>query len=237
MLKSLLKSFLAAGVVFGAGMAQAADLDQIIYAPELKRLTPVEIGNGWYLRGDVGYSFDTEGQFRDVALSGRSERFNGRIGSDFTAGGGVGYQFTDWLRADVTADYYRGTAEFGAAPLLPDAKFWGLGLLGNAYVDLGTFAGFTPYLGAGAGSTYTKSSAIFRGDDRREAGGTSDWRFTYALMAGVSYDLSKSMKVDLGYRYSDVAGGNLFETADILTARDNGFKKHEVRVGLRYSLW
>ena len=39
----------------------AADLDEIIYAKELPVTQPVEVGSGWYLRGDLGYSIRTRG--------------------------------------------------------------------------------------------------------------------------------------------------------------------------------
>jgi opacity protein-like surface antigen len=44
-----------------AAPAHAADLDEIIYAKELPVTKPVEIGSGWYLRGDLGYSVQTRG--------------------------------------------------------------------------------------------------------------------------------------------------------------------------------
>ena len=71
------------------------------------------------------------------------------------------------------------------------------------------------------------------------------WRFTYALMAGLAYDVSKSMKVDLGYRYRHIDGGSMFQFDPATMAAgasgtqgsDPGFDTHEVRLGLRYSLW
>jgi opacity protein-like surface antigen len=41
-----------------AAPALAADSDQIIPAPVIEdNYVPVEIGTGWYIRGDVGYNF------------------------------------------------------------------------------------------------------------------------------------------------------------------------------------
>ena len=64
-------------------------------------------------------------------------------------------------------------------------------------------------------------------------------------MAGLAYDVSTNLKVDLGYRYRRIEGGPMFafDPASIAAgasgtqADDPGFSSHEVRVGLRYALW
>ena len=47
--------------LFAVGLAPlhalAADYDPPIYVDEAPEYQPVEIGSGWYLRGDVGYAF------------------------------------------------------------------------------------------------------------------------------------------------------------------------------------
>ncbi|KGF66952.1 heat resistant agglutinin 1 protein, partial [Hoeflea sp. BAL378] len=129
------------------------------------------------------------------------------------------------------------------------------GFLANAYLDLGTFSGFTPYVGAGAGVTrvtWDGLSSVSRcvgvgcgAATTTTSPGQESWRFTYALMAGMSYDITKDLKLDLGYKYSKIKDGPQFgydaataaAGATGAQANDNGFEKHEVRVGLRYSLW
>jgi opacity protein-like surface antigen len=168
MIKQLWMTGMAALVAAGAaGTAKAADLDRIIYAPELNRTVPVEIGNGWYLRGDIGYSVDTSS---DRAFD------DWRLDSDFSGGLGVGYQFTDFLRADVTADYTEGDVDGRfAGDINPfSSDFRAYTLLANAYVDLGTFVGFTPYVGAGAGGTYVDYAPYFSAG--LETPGGADWR-------------------------------------------------------------
>ena len=80
---------------------------------------------------------------------------------------GVGYQFNNWLRFDVTGEY-RGGSQFQSLYVLNDAGNTGTGNptqladfyrgnisswvgLVNGYVDLGTWWGITPYVGAGVG--------------------------------------------------------------------------------------
>ncbi len=64
-------------------------------------------------------------------------------------------------------------------------------------------------------------------------------------MAGVAMDVSKNLKIDLGYRYRRIAGGSMarWDATSVAAgatgtrAEDNGFTTHEVKVGLRYELW
>jgi opacity protein-like surface antigen len=264
-----------------AAPAQAADLDEIIYARELPVTQSVEIGSGWYLRGDLGYSTKTRGVATNYSVfsAGPPATYtttpfdSSSLSDDWSGSMGVGYNFTDYLRGDLTFDYSRGrfsgnTSSTAACAGLATGQCAGAdtqsfeqyGFMANAYVDLGTFVGFTPYVGAGAGltrvtwNTYTNDQSCVSvtgnvcgataATDRARSG-TESWRFTYALMGGVSYDLTKDLKLDLGYKYSKIKSGSQagFDAATIAAGAsgfqvsDNGFVKHEVRVGLRYSLW
>ncbi|MCY0148202.1 porin family protein [Hoeflea sp. G2-23] len=260
---------------------QAADLDDIIYAPDLPVTQPVEIGTGWYLRGDLGYSARTRGAATNYSVFNvgppaayAGEQFDtSSLDSNWSGSIGMGYSFTDYLRADLTFDYAEGKFDGTTSSLLSCAGVVGgqcasidtqdfeqYGFMANAYVDLGTYSGFTPYVGAGAGIARVTWGALT--NDQRcvsvvgnvcGAGvavdsthaGEETWRFTYALMAGFSYDITKDLKLDLGYRYSKVDGGAQF-SYDAVTAAagavgvqsyDNGIEKHEIRAGLRYALW
>ena len=57
-------------------------------------------------------------------------------------------------------------------------------------------------------------------------------------MAGTSYCLTNELKLDVGYRYSRVNGGRMFELAPVIGSAgpgfDDGFNVHEARAGLRY---
>ncbi len=266
-----------AALVGIAAPAQAADLDQIIYARELPVTQSVEVGSGWYLRGDLGYSTKTRGAATNYSVfsAGPPATFtstpynSASLKRHWSGSLGVGYNFTDYLRGDLSFDYSRGRfhgttssaaacagSAVGQCSSADTQTFEQYGFMANAYVDLGTFVGFTPYLGAGAGLTrvtwkpYTNDQtcvgacgAVVATD--RISSGTQSWRFTYALMGGVSYDITKDLKLDVGYKYSKIKSGSQanFDAASITAGAsgsqvsDNGFAKHEVRVGLRYSLW
>jgi opacity protein-like surface antigen len=262
-----------------AGTASGADADA---APEIKMPeVNVKTAQGWYVRGDAGYAVGTDHHAPSIraydSTSGDygSQSFdNSRFdGSDLTGGIGIGYQFNDLIRADVTGDLFDGDFDGRFADDSPcsggaagtgcrgksSSSFRAGSLMVNGYVDLGTVAGFTPYLGAGIGATRvnwdsvdTVSACV---DGAVGCGGAanigtrypgeSSWRMTYALMAGVSYDIAPNMKVDLGYRYSHVAGGDMFgySAADSAAGaegsmgHDGGLARHEIRVGLRITTW
>lgn len=283
-LRSCLGSLLAAFALLPATQALAADYDPPIVIDEVVEHVPVEIGTGWYLRGDVSYIFATRanGDFTyrtfDPATGIYADNVfaTGRVRSDFSAGVGFGYRFNEWMRADATVDWFRarfnGTTA-SAAPCVDPLVFPGfagtgcrsddsgrakaLSFMANAYVDLGTYVGFTPYVGGGAGFTYLQwdgfTSNNFCVGATCPVGLVSsdthqwrkDWRFTWAAMAGVSYDVNKNLKVDFGYRFRRISGGAMFGWDPVSAAngatgtqgRHPALTSHEFKIGLRYELW
>lgn len=272
---------LSAALVASAMPAFGADYDApVVYEPpvvvgELEEYVPVEVGSGWYLRGDIGYSFSTapSGAFtyRTFTAGTYAEGTftTGSYTGELGFGAGFGYRFSDLLRAEMTAENFNlrfnGTRSFAApcpgglgtsCSVVDQAQMNAWSVMLNGYVDLGTFARFTPYVGAGAGvtfanwgnasSTYTCAGAGCVGAPfTLEHPGMPNWRFSYAAMAGVAYDINKNLKVDLGYKYRNVAGGDMFgfdatsraAGASGAEARDPGFSQHEIRLGLRYEFW
>src|SRR5690606_15452208 len=173
-----LASCVAALAIMASAQAIAADYDPPIFVEEAPEWVPVEIGSGWYLRGDVTYTVDTEPRelfgYRTFDIgSGTygSDSFDTTsLGENFSFGGGVGYHFNDWLRFDATLDAGKlgcdgSTSSIDACPGGPagttcrsedSAKAFAWSGLLNGYVDIATIAGFTPYVGAGAGYTYLR---------------------------------------------------------------------------------
>ena len=136
---------------------------QPYYAPP-----PVEEFGGWYLRGDIGFSNQNVKSVRDTnsaAYDNVAVSSTGSFDSAGIYGGGVGYRFNNWFRADVTGEY-RGKSNFTGLDVItgtgPFTGFVGtdaysatkseLVFLANAYVDLGTWYCITPFVGAGVGT-------------------------------------------------------------------------------------
>jgi opacity protein-like surface antigen len=139
---------------------------------------------------------------------------------------GVGYQINNWLRFDVTAEY-RGGSHFQALEqvAIPStstqfADFYRgdmssfIGLF-NGYVDLGCWYGITPFIGAGvglannrlSGLTDTGFAYVGPGSTGSPTGGYfsdgSKINFAWALMAGLDFNVTQNLKLELGYRYLD----------------------------------
>ncbi|MEX3010407.1 outer membrane protein [Hoeflea sp. TYP-13] len=272
-------SLIAALLLGGSNAALAADLDNIIYAPQLPRMQPVEVGNGWYLRGDVGYDFSTDGsatsfQNFDVALTTYTTQAyaTSSFDTDVSVGAGFGYQFNDWLRGEAMVSYQNGSFNAtSSSTTLPctglatgtgcntsgSADFNAYGFMANGYIDLGTYIGFQPYVGAGAGYTlmdydnYNSTETCVGGGCASTTpftvahSGERSWRFTYAFMAGFAYEFMRNLKADLGYKYTNVDGGDTYgfdatsaaAGASGIQGTDNGFSTHQVKASLRYALW
>jgi opacity protein-like surface antigen len=251
MSKSLLG---AAALVLLAGAAHSADVYQpeplpsIMDAPEIT----VQEASGWYLRGDIGYSFNKS---RGVEyFQGSNDTLvdftSASLKDSFWAGAGVGYQVNGYLRTDVTFDHmfktdFRGSTTGlcgGVTCTSSDAsEMRAYTLMANAYVDLGSYAYFTPYVGAGIGGSYVKwnrlRNTICTGGtcDTTEHDGDGSWRFAYQLMAGASFDITCNVKGDVGYRFRHTLGGDMFGYADNGgPGRDKGFYSHSVHAGARY---
>ena len=78
-------------------------------------------------------------------------------------------------------------------------------LLANAYVDLGTWNCFTPFVGAGIGGAYNTlhdfSDVGIPTAGRGFGRNPSQWNLAWALYAGVAYEVTRNFKVELAYRY------------------------------------
>jgi opacity protein-like surface antigen len=256
------KLFLAALAIGFAGPVFAADLPEEPQVVEQAPATPDVGYGGWYIRGDLGYR---KSDFRGadyvtygaedcgpcgspVAVPGSNSFSSGDLKGGFSVGGGIGYKVSKYFRTDLTLDYwaktkFTGSTTDGIETSTDTSKMGALLMLANAYADLGTWHGITPYVGAGIGGAYLKWDDLhnqFPGVDDRHSGGKG-WRFAYALMAGASYCLTDKMMLDAGYRFSHIQGGKMFDYADSSAGGpgagpgyDHGFNNHEVRAGLRY---
>jgi len=226
----------------------------------------------------------------------------GRTGAA-SGGIGFGYQYNSWLRTDFEIDRAVFRPSSAQAPIwcpsgtvmddqstkLPVGYLYDPNEtctpyvtahlnrttpMFNAYLDLGHWSGFTPYVGAGVGMSYLQSSAAVT--YYNTANGQSwapnlgvtgvplqwvtangvyvtppralqfaqlqpnqyvkkvSWKFSWNLMAGVSYDISQNLKIDAHYRLLDA--GSYTGLPSMLTLAPGVTKElvsQEVRVGVR----
>lgn len=244
-------AIIAAAFLMGApAIVQAADVTTPYYPPA----TPIEIGSNWYLRGDIGYKFYTT---PDVHFDepGYGDFIDEEITSTGVVGIGFGYEFNDFFRMDLTLDYeWPGHFEGRlicppACTAAPDPEYsieradisaW-TGLI-NAYFDFGSWGSLTPYVGAGIGASYLSTSNVnFINPDGSTGtwGGAGKWNLAWALMAGVTYDLSYNLALDVNYRYVNLGDAESAPTT-ILTGqpiRYDDIAAHEIRMGLRWMIY
>lgn len=230
-----------AGSALLAGGARAADPAQSWPEPEAP-IAPrfTELMSGWYLRGDIGYRRNAIGgtQLAPTSTSGAvtseyfsKDTYSGTVGAGYKLG---------FLRADVTADFgspmsYRANAALGGANYY-NASVSATTLLANAYLDMGTWGGFTPYVGAGIGASYLRAAKFLTPLSTSETTVTTI-SMSWAAMAGVSYQFASNLALDIGYRYinfGNARAGDPAVNTDYLQL--NKLTAQEVRIGLRLLL-
>ncbi|MCW5749744.1 MAG: porin family protein [Alphaproteobacteria bacterium] len=180
---------------------------------------------GPYVRLDLGYSdsLSLKGNFDDDVRGSAAVQL------------GLGYRFNPWLRFD-TAINYRG---------LYDRKISGskievenLLVLANLYWDIWRFGGFTPYLMGGIGGAWNNLEDF--NTSLGKVQGDSRIAFAWQIGGGISYDITRTLSLDLGYRYVDAGrirsdndgSAGLFDPSenDRLSGR---LRSHDFMIGLR----
>lgn len=227
--RSLLAS--AALALVPAMPALAADYSPPIYIDQAPEYVPVEIGTGWYLRGDVSLNVDRP-VYQFTLFGQRTD--NNRLGGSL----GVGYHFSDLLRAELNAGLIMGdryTYNDGVDSLTTTFRAW-TGMA-NAYFDLGTIAGITPYVGAGVGLMHARHRIVVDAPSLGATGLSSGHQteFAYSLGAGVNYKVAANTSVDLGYQYLSSPRMRYLDTNTFAERR--GVDYHQIKLGLRYDLW
>ncbi len=221
--------------------ANAADMGRFAPSSPLLQNAPLlvdEFSSGWYLRGDIGYRWNEVDNV--VSLEPPpGARDHDALSKTWMFGAGVGYKL-EWFRADFTVDYGTKVDFTGNSTVRNNdftAKIDSVTGLVNVYGDLGTWAGFTPYIGAGIGFAHLQAANFGIASDGvpRDADSAGSWNFAWAYMAGISYRLMGNVHIDAGYRHVNMG--------DVTTGRIGGnkltFKEmsaDEVRLGFRYVL-
>jgi len=229
-------------------VASAADLPQAPEAPE-----PVDIGGGWYLRGDIGvrvYDEEFDAAYKDRADKHVKIEYEDKdVDTAFFIGGGIGYKMNKWFRFDVTADHQfdadiEGRMICGGcattAYSTEKTSFSVTTVMANGYIDLGHFFGFSPYIGAGVGGAYVdfdKHYGYNPDGSTNTLYGDSDWNFAWAVMGGTAFDLGNGLVADLGYRYLNIGEGESSHNDYTGYIEHDTIDSHEVRLGLRFAVF
>jgi opacity protein-like surface antigen len=212
-----------------------------------------ELFSSWYLRGDIVMSNQQVGSLDNFLYAGNMIQ---PVGMGFDSapifGIGVGYQYNDWMRFDLTAEY-RGKANFHGLDIVnrtftdeyhASKSEWLF--LANAYLDLGTWWCVTPFVGLGLGfsrntiSSFLDINTPFNGV--AFAAAESQWSFAWALHAGLAVKATPNMTFEFSYRYVSLGDAT---TGDIMTytGTNNFFNpmlfknisSHDFRLGMRFT--
>jgi opacity protein-like surface antigen len=269
-LKTLAFAGAVAMVAVSAVTASAADLAP---APAPLMAPPpapmIETSSGIYLRGDVGVGHMGETTVSSVLTNTALppvpdwRRDSTSLGNVGFAGVGVGYQFNSFLRADITAEF-RTSSQYNGLFSYQDAvtcattpgnrcydryrsSIQSNVFLANTYIDLGTWRGITPFVGAGVGLASHKIHGIMDegwpniglgiGRDKTST------KLAWALMAGLGFEVTRNLKMEVGYRYLNMgtATSGVIVCQNTVNPCYNETQKfklqsHDVKVGFRYLL-
>ena len=210
-------------------VAQAADIE----------VAPEPMGLGWYVSVFGGWSHakDESGSFS----SGTPIYFDLELDDGFTAGIALGAQINEWLRGEVELSGNWHDAEGFVDTTVPptsttlDGDETALFALANLWLEVPIGLGpLRPYAGGGVG--------FGRLDlDIETSGGSTlfddaDWGFAWQLGAGVAFDVSESIAIDLGYRYKRIENADIEVHDDWATGEEveKDYKSHNFLVGLRF---
>ena len=245
-----------------SSMAVAADM--AIAPPPMYAPAPVvEDFGGWYLRGDIGFSNQRVGRLSN-ALDAANTTSVQKLGFNTAGifGLGVGYKVNNWFRADITGEYL-GNSQFHGTDAITYPGGVGIDtyhatksewvVLGNAYVDLGTWWCMTPFIGAGVGGARVSIANFTDHGIANNGGGAlpglavgdnvSKWNLAWALHAGVAYKVTPNFTVELAYRYLDMGDGLTgdLRTFDGINNINNpttfkNITSHDLKLGVRWDL-
>ena len=166
-------------------------------------------------------------------------------GTDYTVstdtgyilGAAVGMHVWNSFRAEIEVSHssWDGDdySETGGGAGTVDGDISATYLLGNLWWDFDTGTSFTPYIGGGAGIAWADGDTTFGGNTYGYGDGEAG--FAFQLGAGLKFNLTEQLGLDIGYRYKSIQnidfddsdGGGVYEDGDL--------NSHNAQVGLTFS--
>ena len=119
----------------------------------------------------------------------------------WAAGGMIGYDFVG-PRVEIEGVYRNNQATVGAGPFNAfGASKDDIGVLANILYDFNPGGTIVPYIGAGAGVAFVRTSALGLSSDSTQ--------FAYQAILGVGYNIDPQFRVNLDARYYGTTSPNL----------------------------
>ncbi|MEZ5841908.1 MAG: outer membrane beta-barrel protein [Hyphomicrobiales bacterium] len=259
-------------LVASTGVAGAADMaypEPPVVAHEPAFANPAA---GWYIRGDVGLGITENDGWELGSLTAANGRFlTDDIGDAPIIGAGVGYRVNEFVRLEITGEYrgsigisatdqYRHTCTFvggsctSVGGVINRNNMWegqldSTVVMVGGLVDVGEFAGITPFVGGSVGAAYNRIHGL-RDSDPSDLGGggiakdKGTWNFAWALQTGLAYDVSDRLTLEAGYRFMSLGDAESGAVSCLPTSAGCGFEgvkvkdlySHDLRLGMRWAL-
>ncbi len=245
------------------GAAFVLPLSAGAWAADLPEIPPyqqpqVEVGKTWYLRGDIGMTNYSVDSLYNVLYDSEGTTID-NVSKNFESSPlfslGVGFRHSDHLRFDVTGEF-RGNGTFhgldvyhydgGSGTDEYTAVLSSWAFMANAYWDIGTWHGVTPFVGGGVGTSLntlkgftdvnTTTNGVAYGAD------FSQWSLAWQLTAGMAFQVSPNVTFEAAYRYINLGNAQSGDLVayDGTNSVDNPMEFHNLtsqdfKVGLRYA--
>ena len=180
-------------------------------SPLSKSLIPLGIVAS-AISGSISFADDSQGFYvtagagstsvSDVTATAAGTSVAVDIGSGFSSELGLGYDFGNDIRTEITWGEAKGdfNSVAGVAVTSGDVKASTIGV--NVYKDFSGDSNFTPYIGAGLGTTSIDTSAITI-NSTSYVGSNADTK-TFSLKIGSSYEVNDNTNLFLEGKYASI---------------------------------
>lgn len=181
----------------------------------------VQASEGWYLNGTAGATLLSDSK---ISLSGGTT-LDANFDLGYNLRGALGYSF-EMYRLEVEIGWWaNGFNRIQGVSTDPGGDMTSLSLLFNSYFDFSNESPWTPYIGLGIGL----ASVAVEGLNISGFQDDSSAVFAYQFSAGIGFDISENVVLDLSYRY--------YATQDAaINDADFPYATNSFSLGVRFAL-
>jgi outer membrane protein OmpA-like peptidoglycan-associated protein len=186
---------------------------------------------GPYVRGDIGYSTDTNFSADDENIDwgdvSADEGWMGLLGG--------GYSWLNGFRLEGELGYRDN--DFNDTEALDDGgSITAWSLMANGYYDFNAWGMVRPYVGLGIGVADVEVEGADLIPAPPAFADGSETAFAWQAIIGLGWAVSEQVTIDFGYRYFNVEGIEFDVTVDdVVFEAEGDVEQQAVTVGLRYS--
>lgn len=147
--------------------------------------------------------------------------------------------FASHVAYGVQAGFVRGELELNNSMPLEakrdelKMKVYKYSVMANAYFDFLNCTSWTPYVGAGLGTSWLKAKQFnYAGGEKVKNFDKSVYNLGWQVMAGIAYKVNSNWTVDAGYRFADNGRIRKHEDNQIMKIKS---RDHSAMLGVRYT--